>query len=133
MSGQVNFKELYDKAGLNDPNSWKEDPREKFETVLGPLLAGTEYHLKQNTTDSSKPILELWRDGDSGRVMGFWGRKGMLINVFFNAVFYDYVNSVMKLPENEAPGRSQPYVKGVPFELIWNIICVATANNEMIL
>ena len=125
------YAEQSEKAGLNIPETWRGDYRSRFEIMFEPILNGSEYYMEKNTTDSSKPIMELWKKGDNGRIMGFWGKRDMRLNVFFRQSFFDHIDSYMTLPANEANGKTQAYIKNISLEFLWNILCIAVNKKDL--
>ena len=92
-------------------------------------MEGSEYYFKHNVTDSSSHILELYRNGERKRIMGFAGKRDMTINVFFNPDFYNFLRKSVDLPENEKAYRSQPHMN-IPLKKLWDVICVATGKKQ---
>lgn len=36
MKGNISYENQFIESGLNDPENWKGDPRERFETMFSP-------------------------------------------------------------------------------------------------
>lgn len=125
-----NFKEQVEACGLNIPDNWVGDIRPRLERFLKPLVDGSSCWLRMNYTDTTKKTIELWRTGDSRRVMGFSGRQHkMNIHAFFNQDFYNDVRRKVSLMDNERPKKTQPHIH-MSLEQLWNVICVATNNID---
>ncbi len=78
------YEERVRRVGLNIPDMWKGDSRPKFVELFMPLLEGSVFSIKNNMTDSSAKILEVYRAGNPRRIMGMTGLKSMNMRVFFN-------------------------------------------------
>ncbi len=119
------------KAGLDIKDNWKGDPRDRFIKLFAPLTDGSEYYFKRNTTDSSGKLLELYRNGESKRVMLFKGKQDMTIGVAFNGDFYNYIKQTVDLPENQKSYRTQPHMD-LSLTKLWNVVCAATSKRQYI-
>lgn len=123
---QTTFKKQLEKSGLNDYENWKGDPRERLISFLSPLTEKSNYYLKINTTDTTKKILELWREGDSRRKMGMQLHPvAQTPKAFFEPEFYSLLKTYLCLPENQREDKKQPHVI-ISLEQIWLIVYVAT-------
>lgn len=126
---RISYEKQLRKAGLNDSDNWKSDPREKFEVMFAPLIEGSEYYFKRNSTDSTSKILELYRNNAPKRIMGFTAKQNMTINVFFNSDFCDYIMKSVTLPPNKNPKKIQPQMN-ISLNKLWNVLCAATRKKE---
>lgn len=127
---KVNYNEQYIKSGLNFPENWEGDIRPRLENLLQPLIEDSSCWLRMNYTDTTKKTLELWKKGDTRRIMGFSGRqRNMNIHAFFNQFFYDEVRRTVPLMDNERPKKSQPHIH-MSLEQLWNVVCIATNKQD---
>ena len=125
-----NYQYYLEKSGLDDPENWKGDPRDRFITLLSPLVEGSPYYLNVNTTDTKSKILELRESPKrGGRLIGFDGKQDQTVGAFMNLDAYEEVTKIYPLPENGKPNKKQPHFR-ISLEGLWNIICVLTGNNE---
>ena len=125
-----NYQYYLEKSGLDDPENWRGDPRDRFITLLSSLVEDSPYYLNVNTTDTKSKILELRESPKrGGRLIGFDGKRDHRIGVFMNHDAYDEVAKTISLPENGRPEKKQPHF-WVSLEKLWDIICVLTGNNE---
>lgn len=129
LDKSISYNLQIKKAELEDSDNWKGDPRNRFEIMFRPLIEGSEYYFRHNTTDSSARILELYRNGESKRIMGFSGKQNMTVNVFFNLDFYNFIKESVNLPENKRATKTQPHMNISPAKL-WDVICAATGKKE---
>ena len=129
MKGNISYENQFIESGLNDPENWKGDPRERFETMFSPLIEDSEYYFKRNTTDSASKIMEFYRDDRPKKIMGFAGKRDMTINIFFNSDFCDYIRKSITLPENRYPSKTQPHMN-ISLNKLWNVICTATGKKD---
>ena len=130
---KINYIDQLEKSGLNIPDNWEGDVRNRLQRLINPLIEKTAVSTRINTTDRTKKILEIWKVGHSKRVMGVGGvRKDMNLNAFFNRYFYEEVSQKVQLRDNERPEKTQPHLH-ISLEQFWNIICVATGNLESII
>lgn len=127
----VLFKAQIEKAQLQIRSNWRGDIRPKLAIMMEPLIEGSEYYLVNNYTDTKKQILELHKKGINKRLLGFSGKMDTSIAAFFNKGFYDQINTVIELPENRLPNKTQPHVT-LTVEQLWNVICVAVGKKQYI-
>ncbi|MBE6035007.1 MAG: hypothetical protein E7222_09985 [Clostridiales bacterium] len=115
------FESQVVKAELDEDSSWEGDPRKNFRTMIEPLINGSVYELKDNTTDTSSHILEFYKDGSRRRIMGIGGvKRTKKIKAFFNINLYNELRQKMDgIPDNERPNKSQPHIT-IDLELLWN-------------
>ena len=116
-----------EKVGLDNFDNWYGDPRDRLLMMLSPVLDGSNYSLRINTTDSSGKIMELVRGVDDRRIMGFaLHPKNRNVGAFFNQDFYNKLGRYIVLPENQKPYRlTQPHVT-LTLEEVWLVLRVAT-------
>ena len=74
-TGAGEFERREMETGLHDLKNWIGDVRPLLAAMLEPLLEGTGYSFRVNTTDKSGKRLELWHTEYPGRVMGFKGKR----------------------------------------------------------
>ena len=129
MNANISYEKQFIESGLNNAENWKGDPRGRLETMLAPLIEGSEYYFKQNKTDSSSKILELYRNGKGKRLMGVVGKRDMTINAFFDKDFYNDILKSVTLPENKYPKKSQPHVT-ISLNKLWNVMCAVTGKPD---
>jgi len=129
INKSISFNSQVEKCGLNIPDNWIGDPRKRFSDLVAPLLNGTEYWLKNNTTDSSGHILEVYNGLGIKRIMGISGKRDMSVNVFFNPDLYKIISAKVDLPGNQKAYRSQPHMN-ISLEKLWDVICALTGKNE---
>lgn len=128
----ISYEKQLKLSGMDNLNNWKGDPRERLITLFEPLISDSGFEFIVNMTDSSSKILELYRKGKKKRIMGIAAKaREEEIGVFFNAVFYEEINRVIDLPENQRKNKTQPHMK-LPLYIVWNIICVATGNMQSV-
>lgn len=124
------YNEQISNYGMTIKNNWKGDPRERFIGIFKPLLDGTEYFFKVNTTDSSGKILEVYVQNNPKRIMGISGRSDMDVNIFFNPDLYKTISARIDLPGNQKAYRSQPHMV-LSLETVWNVLCVLTRKENL--
>lgn len=117
---------------LDTPDGWEGEYRDRLIAMLNPLLEGTDYYFKKNTTDTKNghsKLTELWKTGIKKRRMGFEYKKtkpeNEKIHSFFNLSFYNEISSRMDFPERTKFKGNQPYYSWSLIGL-WNLICVTT-------
>ncbi len=127
MENKTLFQLQVEKVGLDDFDNWYGDPRDRLLAMLSPVIEGSEYSLRMNTTDSSGKLLELVRNGSDRRIMGFdLHPKNQNVGAFFNQDFYDKLRRFIVLPENQKAYRlTQPHVT-LTLEDVWLILRVAS-------
>lgn len=124
----ITFERQIKAMGLSNSDAWERDVRQMLENALTPILEGSEYYFAENHTDSSAEILELHKEGIPYRLMGFACKKNMEIKAFFNKEFYDMVRSIMELPDNKYPNKTQPHIE-ISLKTLWNVLCTATGQG----
>ena len=77
------------KVGLDNPENWRGDIRDKLLMLLEPLVAGTEFKIKMNTTDTTSQVLDFFYRDESKRRMGFGKTKERNFRVFPLRSFYE--------------------------------------------
>ena len=77
------------KVGLDNPDNWRGDIRDKLLMLLEPLVAGTDFKIKMNTTDITSQVLDLFYKDESRRSMGFGKTKDRNFRVFPVKSFYE--------------------------------------------
>ena len=116
---------------LDLPDSWEEDPRDKFIKQFSPLIEGSDFYFVKNVTDSNGKLLELYKNGVKKRVLVFKGKQNMTIGAAFNKEFYQFIKQTINLPENRRPNKTQPHID-ISLKTLWNVICVATGKQQCI-
>ena len=113
-------------SGLDNLDNWFGDPRERLVNFLGVLVKNSAYSLRINTTDTTKKILELWRDGTPYRIMGIELHPlKQEVGAFFNASFYNSIRKYVVLPENQRANKKQPHIT-ITLDQVWLVVRVAT-------
>ena len=77
------------KVGLDNPDSWRGDIRDKLLALLEPLVVGTDFKIKMNTTDTTSQVLDLFYKDETKRRMGFGKTKDRNFRVFPLKSFYE--------------------------------------------
>lgn len=125
MKNKTSFLLQMEKAGLDDFDNWYGDPRDRLIAMFSPIVEGSNYSFRLNTTDSTGKILELVREGDDRRIMGVdLHPKNQNVGAFFNYEFYEKLRRYIILPENQKTYRTQPHVT-LALEDVWLVLRVA--------
>ena len=77
------------KVGLDNPDNWRGDIRDKLLALLEPLVVGTDFKIKMNTTDTTSQVLDLFYKDEAKRRMGFGKTKDRNFRVFPLKSFYE--------------------------------------------
>ncbi len=123
----VDYNDLANIHGINDPENWRGDARNMFIQMLAPLVEGTEYTVKKNDKDHSSYIVDLWKEGFNKRVLGFFGLcRTQEIQVFINQKFWNEIKqNTASLPDNEVYKKSQYYMR-LTFKQLWDVVQALT-------
>jgi hypothetical protein len=88
-TGIPSLEEQLHKTGLDNPDNWKGDIRDRLLLLLEPLVNGTDFTIKMNTTDTTSQVLDLFYKDDARRSMGFGKTKDRNFRVFPVKSFYE--------------------------------------------
>lgn len=128
MSNSIYLQQV-NMAGLDIECNWRKDARERFVTMLSPVVEGTDYELVLNQTDKSSHLVEV-RNRQTGK-REFFFRKlcDMRVNGVFDREAYARTKAFMELPENERPNKTQIYVH-LSNEEMWNAMCALVGKTN---
>lgn len=103
------------------------------------LTNDTDYYLEKNYGDTTKQILELRKNGESKRIMGFEKKvRNMELGWFVDKNYYNKASAVIELPMKNCKkatenAGNQLYPKNISLEKMWNVICIITGKRDQML
>ena len=127
------------KSGLCNDLNWKGEVLSRFQEMFHPLLDDTEYHLERSG-EKTQVIYELKVGNCQGRLLGFKALQKEIekgngkgrIRAFFNHEIYVMVKSIIELPDNDLPNKSQEHVY-ITLEKLWNVMCIIVNKKDKLL
>ena len=116
------------KLGLDNPDNWRGDIRDKLLMLLAPLVSGTQFEIKMNTTDTTSQVLDLFHKDDPKRKMGFGKTKDRNFRVFPVKSFYEENKGKIEFLRID-PKKKQIHMD-MTLEQFWNSLYRITRNES---
>jgi|GEM_PF-3521731 len=128
--GSFFYRQLRD-HGLDTPQGWEGEYRDRFIGMLKPLLEGTDFYLEKNLRDvgnGNKRITNLCDNRSGKRKMGFEYMKtnaeNKKISGFINKDLHAVLEKKTAFPERIQRQRTNPLYFHWSLIGLWNLLCV---------